>query len=130
MTPCCRVIAPYGDLSFAGAAHSPLLVRRAHGTVDVLVFQGTTLGVRRELKFGQTKLHLASGDSALLYTDGLFSFKNPDGERLSHEAVAEALKKTSAQKEMLPELIKTLQNCARATGFEDDMAAIALLREG
>lgn len=128
MTACCAVIDQDGGLCFAGAGHPPLLVRRANGSVEELLSQGTILGVRRELKYAQTMIRLSPGDVALLYTDGLFSLKSPDGQRLCHGAVAGALGSVSAQNEILAPLIEKMRSGALLTTFEDDMASLALHR--
>jgi serine phosphatase RsbU (regulator of sigma subunit) len=122
------VIDPAGGLCFAGAGHPPLFVRRASGVVEEFRSQGTILGVRREMKFAQTELHLAPGEHALFYTDGLFSMKSPTGERLSHCEVAEAFAQIEGGKEALPELIASMQSRTREPVFDDDVAAIALHR--
>jgi serine phosphatase RsbU (regulator of sigma subunit) len=130
MTACCAILDREGGLSFAGAGHPPLFVRRKGGAVEEFLSQGTILGVRREMKFEQTSIRLAPGDVALLYTDGLFSGRSPQGERLTQHAVAEAFSSISGLEETLPELREALRSQAAGPELEDDMAAVALRRLG
>ena len=66
MTACCAVIQGDGRLSFAGAGHPPLLIRRRDGIVEVLPSRGTMIGINSALKVDETSTTLASGDIALL----------------------------------------------------------------
>jgi sigma-B regulation protein RsbU (phosphoserine phosphatase) len=128
MTACCVVVGREGELSFAGAGHPPLFIRRTSGAIEELRSQGTILGLKPGMDFPQSELQLAAGDVALLYTDGLFGLKTNDGERLSHRTVGEALGESGAGVEVLPALIEKLREGAKSSAFDDDMAAIALRR--
>src|SRR5262249_6855016 len=92
MTAGCARIEPAGGRTFAGAGHPPLLVRRARGSVDVLDSQGTILGFAEDGTFQQKRTRLEAGDTALLYSDGLFAFKLPNGERFTHEDLRQILR--------------------------------------
>ena len=76
MTACCAIIERDGRLSFAGAGHPPLLLRRRDGIVETLPSRGTMIGVYPAVEIDETVTTLASGDVALLYTDGLYSAKS------------------------------------------------------
>lgn len=127
MTACCAVIEGDGRLSFAGAGHPPLLLRRGTGAVEALPSLATMIGVYPAVEIGETVMKLAPGDAALLYTDGLYSAKSNGGERLSGDTLAEAFAQIGGQMDFLPRLIAQLEQSG-AQGFDDDLAAIALRR--
>jgi len=128
MTACCVVIAPDGALSFAGAGHPPLFIRRRGGEVEALASLGTMLGVLRTMEHAPVARTLAPGDDVLLYTDGLFSLRPRGGERLTHHAVAAEYSAAAPGADLLPRLAAALQRRAGEDAFEDDVAAIALSR--
>ncbi len=129
MTACCAVIDREGRLSFAGAGHPPLLIRRSDGVVEELPSLNTMMGLHPEMKVGVTVATLAAGDVALLYSDGLHSLKAKDSERFTHLAVARALTQIDASADLLPRVIAQLVQGSDAQPFEDDLAAIAVRRE-
>jgi phosphoserine phosphatase RsbU/P len=130
MTACCAVIEADGRLTFAGAGHPPLLIRRHDGTVEALKSRNTLMGIDQTAEIAETATTLAPGDVALLYTDGLHSLKENDGERFTSQAVADALARIDGSADLLPRLIAQLVEQSGPEVFDDDLAAITLRREG
>ena len=128
MTACCAVIEGNGRLSFAGAGHPPLLIRRRDGIVEVMPSRGTMIGIDSVLEVEEASATLASGDIALLYTDGLYSSKSNSGERLTGNTLTEAFARIGGGADFLPRLMAQLVQRSGAQGFDDDLAAIALQR--
>ncbi|WP_433616127.1 SpoIIE family protein phosphatase [Dactylosporangium sp. CA-139114] len=58
-------------LTLAGGGHLPPLVLRADGTVETVALRGMLVGVIDEPVFGRHTLHLAPGETCLLFTDGV-----------------------------------------------------------
>ena len=129
MTACCAVIKEDGHVSFAGAGHPALLIRRRAGSVEALRSINTMIGIDPEMQVGESETTLAPGDVALLYTDGLFGLKSASEERFTSETVAEVFAQTGESGDLLPRLIAQLVERAGAQPFDDDVAAIALRRE-
>jgi len=127
MTACCVVIEGDGRLSFAGAGHPSLLLRRRDGTVETLPSRVTMIGVYPAVEIDETVTTLATGDAALLYTDGLYSAKSESGERLTSDILSQAFVQVGGSTEFLPRLIAQLERSG-TQGFDDDLAAIALRR--
>ena len=128
MTACCAVIEGDGRLTFAGAGHPPLLIRRRGGAVEALPSRSTMMGIDPAITVGEAVTTLAAGDVALLYTDGLHSLKASDGERFTSETVADAFAGTDGNAGLLPRLIAQLTERSDGQAFDDDLAAIALRR--
>ena len=127
MTACCAIIKGDGRLSFAGAGHPPLLLRRRDGVIESLSSSTTMIGIYPTVKIDETVTTLAPGDVALLYTDGLYSSKS-DGERLTSSALKEDFALLGGGEGFLPRLIAQPVQGAGAQSFDDDLAAIALRR--
>ena len=128
MTACCAVIGGDGRLSFAGAGHPPLLIRRRDGVVEALPSLNKMMGLDQEMEVAETATRLAAGDVALLYTDGLFSLKAHAGERFTDGTVADVFARIDESAGLLPRLIAQLTERSDAQPFDDDVAAIALRR--
>ena len=130
MTASCAVITADGRLSFAGAGDPALLVRRRDGVIETLPSRNTMIGLAAELEIGETATTLASGDVALLYTDGLHSLKTSDGERFTSQTVADAFARIEGNADLVPRLIARLVEQSATQAFDDDLTAIALRRKG
>jgi phosphoserine phosphatase RsbU/P len=127
MTACCALVEPEGGVTFCGAGHPPLLVRRANGGVEAFGPHGTVLGLHEESgpELEQSQVNLQSGDVALLYTDGLFALRELDGERFTHRALEAALCEVLPGDEFLERLASRLIEGANGPA-DDDIAAVAL----
>ncbi len=126
MSACCAVVHANGRLSFAGAGHPPLLIRRQNGSVERFPSLTTMIGLYPAADINPTVTALAPGDTALLYTDGLYSSKGENGERLTADAVLNAFARLGASADFLPGLIAQLEQTSAGEGLDDDVAAIAL----
>lgn len=128
MTACCVLIGPGGELTFSGAGHPPLLVRRGNGTVDAFDSRETILGLREADAFEQSRTTLEAGDAAVLYSDGLFSFKQPDGERFTHQKLRETLRAITPGVAFFDRVLSDLQDGSNREPCDDDIAGIVLQR--
>ena len=64
-------------LQYANAGHTPPLVRRASGAIEVLSNTGRVLGVLDDLQISEKTITLGSGDRVVLYTDGVTEAYHP-----------------------------------------------------
>ncbi len=128
MTACCALVDPAGDLTFCSAGHPPLLILRADGEIESFGPHGTVLGLHEDTgpELAQSHAELHSGDLALLYTDGLFAFQQPEGERFTHRAVQTVLPTIAPGAGFLDRLLATLHNLSNGEPCEDDIASLAL----
>lgn len=130
MTACCAIVTPDGHLTFCSAGHPPLLIRRDNGGVDSFGPHATVLGFHDDAnaQFEQSETTLKSGDVALLYTDGLFSFRDPGKERFTHKSIQELLPLTKPGEGFITRLHSALQVRSNGESSDDDLAAVALLK--
>jgi serine phosphatase RsbU (regulator of sigma subunit) len=63
-------------LTLAAGGHPAPLVLRADGRVDEVAVHGGIVGVLPEVRFNQTTVTLAPGETLLLYSDGLTEARN------------------------------------------------------
>ncbi len=128
MTAGCAVIETNGRLSFAGAGHPPLLLRRRGGAVETVPSLATMIGIHPGMEAAETVTTLAPGDAALLYTDGLYSSRSDSGERLTGDHLTKEFARLGGHGDLLARLVAELAQRSKAQAFDDDIAAIALLR--
>lgn len=128
MTACCARLTAQGEVVFCGAGHPPLLVRRASGAVEAFGPHGTVLGLLEDLALEQERTVLAAGDVALLFTDGLFAFQQRDGERFTHRAMNVALPQVAPGADFFLRLTAVLAAQSNGEAPDDDIAALALLK--
>jgi len=79
-----------GRLTVALGGHPPALVLRADGAVEPLGEPGTLLGVFDNPDLREVDTELRSGDTVLLYTDGVTE-AGPTGEEIGEDGLAELL---------------------------------------
>ena len=71
-----------GDLSCVNAGHNPPLIRRRDGAFEYIKMKpGFVLAGLEDMQYTQTQLHLDTGDTLFLYTDGVTEAENPAKEQ-------------------------------------------------
>ena len=88
-----------GMVRYSSAGHEPALVRTKDGALHQLEGGGLPLGAQREHFATQTIAHLASGDSILLYSDGMAELLDRKGL-----AIEELFENFDRMREQLPML--------------------------
>lgn len=84
-------VAPDGLIvHVATGGHPEPLVQRRDGTIEVLPAGGSMLGVLPEIRVVTGRVHLASGDRLLLYSDGASEARR-DGRMLGTDGLAAIL---------------------------------------
>jgi serine phosphatase RsbU (regulator of sigma subunit) len=129
MTAACVVVQPNsGTLVFAGAGHPPLLIlRHTESAPTALSSQAPPLGIVAELGISETTAELASGETALLYTDGLYAALDAEGTHgVPHDLAAVLPRGAATAKELVS---RTIAAVTGDRAVADDIAVIALRRE-
>jgi PAS domain S-box-containing protein len=86
----CLTLDERATLTVALGGHPPALVLRADGTVDAVGDPGTLLGVFADPELHEVDAPFESGDTVLLYTDGVTE-AGPAGEEIGQEGLTELL---------------------------------------
>jgi PAS domain S-box-containing protein len=114
-----------GRLTVALGGHPPALVLRADGSVEALGEPGTLLGVFRDPELHEVDTELLSGDTLLLYTDGVTE-AGPAGAEIGEDGLAELL---AEMRGMSPdEIVDAVEQAAVAAQDgkpRDDIALVA-----
>lgn len=89
-----------GELRYASAAHSPLLIRRAGGEVEWYGTRGIPLGAVSNAALAATlsdeTVTLAEGDLLLQYTDGINEAFNAQGEQFELSRIEDCARSHAA----------------------------------
>jgi sigma-B regulation protein RsbU (phosphoserine phosphatase) len=128
MTACCARVEQDGRLSYAGAGHPPLFIRRKDGSVEAIDSHWTVLGLKETEQIEQSRTKLSPGDMALLYSDGVFAFKEPGGERFTHENLRQVLRDIAPGPAYFQRVLAALGKNSNGEACSDDIAAMALQR--
>lgn len=115
-------------MRYVNAGHNfPILVR-ANGRDQMLDEGGLILGPFPDAQFIQGHVHLAPGDSLLLYTDGVSEAMNDAGDELGEELVRDVVRAHSDEApEQIIEQIMTLVDLHQGDRSpEDDQTLVAV----
>lgn len=130
MSACCLLVYPDGRALYANAGHPPLLIRRKEGHVETIPDHQTMVGIHEKLQFTDAELNIHSGDTALLFTDGLFSLLDRSEKRMEISSVISAVEKLRERSPFPETLVNILTAMSNGGPFLDDVAAISIHRAG
>lgn len=123
---CLRVRPDSGTLTWCGAGHPPLLVARAGGGTDFVPSQSPPLGIIAHQESSENTIELSLGDTALIYTDGLYSTSD---RRLAPADLGELVARDAdSVSQFLRGTIETIFPSGTREALPDDVAAVALRR--
>ena len=119
-----------GDLLYVNAGHIPPIVYRAKsGEVDRLETGGTVVGMFETAPFEQGHTKLETGDTLIVFTDGISESWSADGEEFGEERLEELVKNKAplSASELMATIQKEVDSYAtgRAT---DDRTLIVIKR--
>ncbi|MBL8061738.1 MAG: SpoIIE family protein phosphatase [Anaerolineales bacterium] len=115
--------------SYARAGHEPPLILHADGSVERMAHSaGMALGLWDPITLDERTVTLTSGDTLLLYTDGMTDCRNPQGEPFGLErikTILSDLSKYNAQK-ACDTLLETLQSYQQGSKQDDDVTLVSV----
>jgi len=125
-----------GRLRFASAAHSPLLHRKADGSIEWRVTRGIPLGAVSTAMLARSlqdeELQLEPGDLLLQYTDGINEAFNPAGEQFGLTGIERCVQQAGGRGAQA--LLETLHRAVVAWSADgppsDDETLLALAYQG
>lgn len=115
--------------SYARAGHEPPLILHADGNVERMPHSpGMAIGLWEPVTLDEKELKLVSGDTLILYTDGMTDCRDPKGEAFGLERIKETLNGLSKQnaQQMCNVLLETLQNYQDGSKQDDDVTLVAV----
>jgi phosphoserine phosphatase RsbU/P len=109
------------------AGHLPVIVA-GHGGVLRVESTGLPLGLFHDIDFSATRLHLESGDTMFLYTDGLSEARR-DQDEYGVERVAHLVRQAARQPaELIAACLDDLRRFVDGPAF-DDLTMLAIQRK-
>ena len=125
-----------GRLRFASAAHSPLMHRKADGSIEWRVTQGIPLGAVSTAMLARSlydeELQLAPGELLLQYTDGINEAFNPAGEQFTLAGIERCAQQAGGRGAQA--LLETLRRAVVAWSADgqpsDDETLLVLAHQG
>ncbi|MEV1172536.1 SpoIIE family protein phosphatase, partial [Nonomuraea sp. NPDC049784] len=85
------------EIRLSSAGHHPAALLQADGGVRFAAGGGVPLGIALEAEMGVERLMLASGETLVLYSEGLISSRNDRGEPYGEERLADVLGRCAGQ---------------------------------
>lgn len=119
-----------GEIRYCNAGHNPGIVLRADGGLEWLESTGMPLGILPTGVYGIGEVTLGSGDTVVLYTDGLTEAENPDEEEYGEERLGQLCARHRDQP--LADLARTISDdqdaFVRGVPYADDRTVVLLRR--
>jgi len=115
-------------LTYVNAGHNAPIIRRTNGGTDRLESSGLPFGITPEASFLSPTVELQSGDTLVLFTDGVVEAFNASGEEFSDTRWINAIRslpKLSAQ-DTLRWLMRYVEDFVGATRQSDDITCLVL----
>jgi serine phosphatase RsbU (regulator of sigma subunit) len=117
-----------GRLDLASAGHPFPLVRRARGTLDVVVARGAPLGSATSA-MGLARTELQPGDLVFVSTDGLADRAGDDGRRFGERRLRRLLRdhtpaQTTNVHRLRADILAALRGFATVTAADDDLTMV------
>jgi sigma-B regulation protein RsbU (phosphoserine phosphatase) len=120
-----------GELTYANAGHNPPLWVKANAEIERLTRTGVALGATETGTMSQRTINIATGESLLLYTDGLTEEFSPDGEFFGETRLINAIQSaTSSSADAMLDVIEASLNAfVDSEPLADDLTMLALRRK-
>jgi sigma-B regulation protein RsbU (phosphoserine phosphatase) len=121
-------IAGDGVISYVSAGHQPLLLCRADGSVENLEATGMPVALMPGNPWEEKSTRLATGDSLLLFSDGLVELRDEVGEEFGEDRVADVLRRGGPAPEISNNLLRAIEEFHDLERLDDDLSLIVLQR--
>lgn len=123
----CGLAHADGEVEFSNAGHCFPLVLRSDG-VERMLSSGLPLGVACDGKYETQRTRLQSGESILLYTDGLTESEGSPGDLYGEERVVELLadRQYSSPSELVAACVGDMNAFSGSARRKDDLTIMAI----
>ncbi|HET8900362.1 MAG TPA: PP2C family protein-serine/threonine phosphatase, partial [Holophagaceae bacterium] len=121
-----------GDLRFVNGGHNPPLLVKPDGTFRRLDPTGPMVGLLPGATWEQGRAQMDSGDTLIIFTDGLVEAENAAGEELGDEALARVVRDHpgAGADDLLEHLLVAAFKHLGTGSFRDDVTLAVVKRMG
>lgn len=122
-----------GELVYAGAGHNPPVTVTSDGRTAWLdVSPEIMLGVMEDAGYHTQQTILKSGDSLILYTDGVTEAMNHENNLYSNERLLQTLERqqSGCAQEIVENILLSVHEFVGAVAQSDDITVLALTYKG
>jgi sigma-B regulation protein RsbU (phosphoserine phosphatase) len=125
-----RLDADTGTGSYVNAGHTPCLVLRHDGSVDVLKPCGPPIGLLPGLGYDENPLRFAPGDTLALFSDGVTETWNAGEEEFGEDRLVEVLRASRGEPAhvVVSRIIGALDEFAGGAPQHDDITLLVVRR--
>ena len=115
-------------LEWCSAGHCPQILCHADGTVEELTADGVFVGMFEDLQATSRIQNLGTGDSLLLYTDGITEAENQDGDLYGMERLTRSLAVAGdkSPEDRLEWLLSDMNDFSAGAQSLDDLTLVAI----
>lgn len=119
-----------GKLHYCSAGHPPAFLLRANGDLESLSDGGLLLGAIEDAQYTRGTIQLNSGDTLLVYSDGILESRDKSGEEFGYARLESQLRsaQTSSTDAVLFSVLGAVQDFAATRPLEDDMSLVVVRR--
>jgi serine phosphatase RsbU (regulator of sigma subunit) len=120
-----------GMLKYINAGHNPPIVGRADGKVEQLDAGGFPLGLMPAAEYEVGSVHLASGDSLVIYSDGVSEANNLNEDEFGMERLTDVISKNikASASGMRDKIESALSDFTQTAPANDDITLVIVKRK-
>ncbi|MBL8231533.1 MAG: SpoIIE family protein phosphatase [Bryobacterales bacterium] len=119
-----------GEIAYCNAGHNPPLLIRGTGEIVQLKDGGAVLGLLPQVRYGEGKVQMRTGDLLVLYTDGITEAENPAEEEFDTERLAAAVGANRAAEpaELVETALQAVRDWTEGAPASDDRTLLIVRR--
>jgi len=131
VTACYGLFDPQdGSFEYASAGHHPPMIRRHNGVVETLpTTKDMALGVLNDMQYSEHRTRLQSGDTLLMYTDGVTEAFSPQEIAYGEERLVSWFANSQAQgmaASLVDDLVSDVARFVDGAEASDDLTCLIL----
>lgn len=110
----------------ASAGHPPVIIRRAHGSIEVVELWAPPLGVRLPVDIPQRDFAIAEGDLYVLHSDGIYETRNAAGEAYGIDRLVAVIRSegTGSAETVRDSILRDVAAFRGAEEMDDDVTLV------
>jgi len=122
------VLDPGGTLTSCSAGHNPAVLLRAKGSMERPDRGGLVLGAFDTARYEEEAIALETGDTLVLFSDGVTDAENPVGDQYGEERLLEALAGSDRRSpdEILDRVLASVRAFAAEQPPADDVTVLVI----